>query len=88
MALQSRLVVGATRYNCPVSISASTKEAFLEIVQDLSEDEALDLLDFIRMRLEPEILAETELAEVREGIAAIKSGDVVTDEEFRAEFNR
>jgi predicted transcriptional regulator len=71
-----------------VSISASTKEAFLEIVQDLSEDEALDLLDFIRMRLEPEILAETELAEVREGIAAIKSGDVVTDEEFRAEFNR
>ncbi|HEY5475583.1 MAG TPA: hypothetical protein VIK11_02605 [Tepidiformaceae bacterium] len=63
------------------------KEQIVHLVEGLSEEDALDLLDFIRMRLEPESLTADELATVRQGMKEMKSGNYVTGEEFRKELD-
>ena len=59
-------------------------ERLHELVEELSEEDALDLLDFLQMADDPDELTPEELAELEEIDAAMERGEYITLEDLRA----
>lgn len=64
------------------------KTLIRRVVDEMSEHEALRLLDFLNLQADPDTLNAEEQKLVKEGIRAIESGDYVSLEEIRAERAR
>ena len=64
----------------------STKEAIIEIVMQLNEEEAQELLDFINMRADPDTLTDEEMADVHEAEREFERGEFITDAEFKKKY--
>jgi len=60
----------------------TVKEAFKERIDQMSDDEAQDLLDLLALREESDELSAEELAQVAEAEAEFARGDFVTREEL------
>ncbi len=56
------------------------------IIDDLTEEEAEALLDFLNMQADPDTLSPEEEARVRAAHEAAMKGDYVTFEELNARF--
>lgn len=64
----------------------TAKEALVNAINAMTDDEAEDLLDYLELQADPGDLTEEELRRVEEGRAAIERGDYVTGEQFEAEL--
>jgi hypothetical protein len=65
----------------------TAKEELLELVDSLTEDEILELIDFINLQHDPDDLTAEELAEVEEGLAAIRRGEYKTHDQLKRELD-
>lgn len=61
----------------------TTKDRLHELVDALSEEDALDLLDYLQMTDEPDELSSEELHELQEIEAEMRRGEYVTLEQLR-----
>lgn len=62
---------------------SSAKDAIYRIVDALSEEEAEDLLDYLNMRADPDVLEEAERERMDAARAEIARGEFATLEEIR-----
>lgn len=58
------------------------------VIDELSDEAAEDLLDYLNMRADPDVLSGEELAEVEDGLREIARGDFVTLAELKRELGR
>jgi hypothetical protein len=65
----------------------TTKETLHRVIDTLTEEQALDLLDYLNLQADPDTLSPEELKAVREGEAAIARGEYVTLEQLRRELD-
>ena len=63
------------------------KETLRDIIDDLTEEEAEELLDFLNMRADPDTLTPEEEARVRAAHEAAMKGDYVAFEEVKAKYD-
>jgi len=66
----------------------TAKQALIEAVNGMTEEEAEDLLDFLELQADPGDLTDEELAAVNRARAEYDRGEYVTAEEFEAELAR
>ncbi len=62
---------------------ASTKDELHQLIDQMSMDEAQQLLDYLNMKADPDELTPEEEAEVAESLAEIERGEFDTLDEFR-----
>jgi hypothetical protein len=62
---------------------ASTREALHHLIDEMSDDDVQELMDFLNMRADPDELTAEEEAEVEESLRDIERGDFDTLAEFR-----
>lgn len=68
----------------PKVASNQVKDEVFKLLQQLSDEDVLDILDYLNNRLDPDTLTEEELAEVEEARKEIARGDYVTLEQINA----
>ncbi|MBA4179478.1 MAG: hypothetical protein C0506_02720 [Anaerolinea sp.] len=56
------------------------------LIDRMTEDEVLDLIDFINNKNDPDELTAEEMAELDEIEREMAAGDYITLEEFRAKY--
>ena len=64
----------------------SAKVELRRIIEELSDQEAEDVLDVVLMRIEPETITDEEYAESLRGLAEIKAGQFVRWEDLKREL--
>lgn len=64
----------------------TAKELLRERVEEMTEDEASDLLDFLALQDDPDELSEADIAAALEGRAAFARGEFITQAEFEAKY--
>lgn len=62
------------------------KETLRDIIDDLTDEEAEELLDFLNMQADPDTLTPEEEARVERIRADMNAGDYVTLKKFRASY--
>ncbi len=62
---------------------ASTKDELHQLIDQMSMDDAQQLLDYLNMKADPDELTPEEEAEVAESLAEIERGEFDTLDEFR-----
>ncbi len=68
------------------NVFMTVKEAIHHLVDNLTDEEAAALLDYLNMRADPDALTEEEMSRVRQARAELERGDYVTIEELRKEL--
>jgi len=63
------------------------KETLRDIIDDLTEEEAEELLDFLNMQADPDTLTPEEEARVRSAHEAAMRGEYFTFEELKAKYD-
>ena len=66
-----------------MATESPTKDTLHRIVDDMSEQEAEALLDYLNMLVDPDTLDPDELEEVRRVLAEMDKGEYVTWEEAK-----
>lgn len=66
----------------------TAKEMLRDRVEEMTEDEASDLLDFLALQDDPDELSEEDIAAVERGRAEIARGEYVTLDQLEAELGR
>ncbi len=66
--------------------ATSVKQELRRLIEEMTEEEAMDLLDFINLYNEPDVLSPEEEAAVAEGKAQIERGEYITGEELMREL--
>lgn len=64
----------------------TAKEAVLQRVREMSEDEAAELLDYLQMLADPDTLDAEEMAEVEEAEREFARGEYITREQVLERF--
>jgi predicted transcriptional regulator len=64
----------------------TAKEQLRERIDEMTEDEASELLDFLALQDDPDELSEADIAAVKRGLDEIARGDFVTQAEFEAKY--
>ncbi len=64
----------------------TAKEVLRDALDEMSEEDAKRLLEFWHTECDSEELTAEEVARVEEGLAALATGDVVTEDELRAKY--
>ena len=64
----------------------TAKDALRERVDEMTEDEAADLLDFVALQDDPDELSDDDVAAVLEARAAVVRGEYFTAEEIKAKY--
>ncbi len=62
------------------------KETLRDIIDDLTEEEAEELLDFLNMRADPDTLTPEEVERIERIRAEMDAGEYVTLQDFAARF--
>lgn len=62
---------------------SSAKEVVHKIVEEMTDEQIVDLLDYLNLVADPDELTEEELREVEAADARIDAGDYVTLEQLR-----
>ena len=65
---------------------SSPKEVVHKIVEEMTDEQVLDLLDYLNMLADPDELTEEELREVEAADARIDAGEYATREELREKY--
>jgi predicted transcriptional regulator len=73
-------------YTVAMTQVTSTKQELHRLIEEMTKEQAEDLLDFVNMQNEPDTLTPEEEAAVAEGKAQIERGESVTLEELEAEL--
>jgi hypothetical protein len=66
----------------------TAKELLRERIDEMTEEEAADLLNSLALEDDPDTLSEADIAVVLEGRAAIERGEVVSSAEIRAKYGQ
>lgn len=64
----------------------TAKESLRQLIDEMSDEEAEELLDYLNLLADPDSLTEDELAKVLEAEAAIARGEFLTLKELRAKY--
>lgn len=64
----------------------TAKESLRQLIDEMTDEEAEELLDYLNLLADPETLPEEELAKVVEAEAAIERGEFLTLKELRAKY--
>jgi hypothetical protein len=64
----------------------SAKQDLHRLIDEMTKEQAEDLLDFVNMQNEPDTLTPEEEAAVAEGKAQIERGEYITGEEFERKY--
>jgi hypothetical protein len=64
----------------------TAKESLRQLIDEMSDEEAQELLAYLNLLADPDVLTESELAKVVEAEAAIERGEFLTLTEVRARY--
>ncbi len=64
----------------------TAKESLRQLIDEMTNEEAEELLDYLNLLADPDKLTEDELARVVEAEAAIERGEFLTLRELRAKY--
>lgn len=77
------------RYNSRMATKQLTaKEALVNAIMAMTDDEAEDLLDYLELQADPGDLTEEEHKRILTIDAEVERGEYVTLEELKAEYDR
>ncbi|MFN8618923.1 MAG: hypothetical protein U0837_17715 [Dehalococcoidia bacterium] len=66
--------------------SPTLKEELHSLIEQLSDEEAEQILDYINMRLDPDELTEEEVQAVLRAREELERGETVSHEDLKREF--
>ena len=66
----------------------TTKDALHRIIEQLSDDEAERLLDWLNLQADPDDLTPEEVADLDRVRAEMQRGEYVTLDQFKADIHR
>ena len=64
----------------------TAKESLRQLIDEMSDEEAQELLAYLNLLADPDVLTESELAKVVEAEAAIERGEFLTLTEVSARY--
>ncbi len=64
----------------------TAKESLRQLIDEMTNEEAEELLDYLNLLADPDTLTADELTRVVEGEAAIERGEFLTLRELRAKY--
>ena len=64
----------------------TAKESLRQLIEEMTDEEAEELLDYLNLLADPDTLTEQEMARVAEAEAAMERGDFLTLKELRAKY--
>ncbi len=64
----------------------TAKESLRQLIDEMSDEEAQELLAYLNLLADPDVLTESELAKVVEAEAAIERGEFLTLTKVRARY--
>jgi hypothetical protein len=67
-------------------MEAPVKEQIHALVDEMTDEEAADLLDYVNMLSDPDELTSEEIAEIEDGKAEVRRGEYITLEELRRKY--